>query len=145
MGQTSKSFSNTLMHGCDVLSTFITQAGELALLQMVNELRSCGAGANRRGSSRCWRRPTRCALHSWETTAHGGAVFLALAGEAWDYTGSRRLLWEMRQGSHATAGLDLDLVGQVCIVLSHVRGGCCRHCLLVSRQRSDHLLYSSTL
>jgi Nicastrin len=41
-------------------------------------------------------------------------VFLALTGEAWDYTGSRRLLWEMHRGSDATAGLDLDLIDQVC-------------------------------
>ena len=41
-------------------------------------------------------------------------VFLALAGEAWDYMGSRRLLWEMHRRSDATAGLDLDRIDQVC-------------------------------
>jgi Nicastrin len=46
-------------------------------------------------------------------TARRRIVFLALAGEAWDYTGSRRLLWEMHWGSDATAGLDLDLIDQV--------------------------------
>lgn len=40
-------------------------------------------------------------------------VFLALAGEAWDFTGSRRLLWEMHRRSDATAGLDLNLIDQV--------------------------------
>ena len=57
-------------------------------------------------------------------------VFLALAGEAWDFTGSRRLLWEMHRGSDATAGLDLDLIDQVRIIQSHVRGGCCLRCWL---------------
>jgi Nicastrin len=57
-------------------------------------------------------------------------VFLALAGEAWDYTGSRRLLWEMHRGSDATAGLDLDLIDQVRIALPQVPGGCCLRCCL---------------
>ncbi len=40
-------------------------------------------------------------------------VFTALAGEAWDFMGSRRLLWEMHKGSSATAGLDLETIDQV--------------------------------
>ena len=40
-------------------------------------------------------------------------VFAALAGEAWDFMGSRRLLWELHAGSDATAGLSLDAIDQV--------------------------------
>lgn len=40
-------------------------------------------------------------------------VFAALAGETWDFMGSRRLLWEMNQSSGATTGLTLDSIDQV--------------------------------
>lgn len=53
-------------------------------------------------------------------------VFLALAGEPWDYMGSRRLLWEMQQGSNATAGLDLDLIDQVALLCHQIESLACR-------------------
>lgn len=37
-------------------------------------------------------------------------VFLAVMGEPWDFMGSRRLLWEMEQGSSSVDGLSLDAV-----------------------------------
>eukprot|EP00879_Flechtneria_rotunda_P021871 GHRR01023066.1.p1 GENE.GHRR01023066.1~~GHRR01023066.1.p1 ORF type:complete len:604 (+),score=189.04 GHRR01023066.1:381-2192(+) len=40
-------------------------------------------------------------------------VFLALAGETWDYMGSRRLLYEASLGSNSTAGVDMSLIEQV--------------------------------
>jgi hypothetical protein len=40
-------------------------------------------------------------------------VFLALAGEPWNYMGSRRLMWDLaRGGTPFTAGLDLADVDQ---------------------------------
>lgn len=52
--------------------------------------------------------------------ASGGAeryakriVFLALAGEAWGYMGSRRLLYDADSGSNSTQGLRMQLVEQV--------------------------------
>lgn len=70
-------------------------------------------------------------------------VFLALAGDSWDYMGSRRLLWEMRRGSNATAGLDLNLIDQVWEQFSRIfswkvhtqaGSGCCRQAM---HQRSN--------
>lgn len=40
-------------------------------------------------------------------------AFLAMAGEPWDYMGSRRLLFDMYQNSTSTAGLNLALIDQV--------------------------------
>ena len=40
-------------------------------------------------------------------------VFVALAGEGWGYMGSKRLLWELSQGSPAVDGLKLDMIDQV--------------------------------
>lgn len=40
-------------------------------------------------------------------------VFAGVAGESWDYMGSRRLLFDMSNGTSATAGLRLDLIDQV--------------------------------
>jgi nicastrin len=40
-------------------------------------------------------------------------VFLALVGEPWDYMGSRRLLWEIKNGSVTVAGLDPAKIDQV--------------------------------
>jgi hypothetical protein len=61
--------------------------------------------------------------HLTNVTAPGGnpgtlfqqrqLVFLALAGEPWGYMGSRRLLWELSQGSPTVAGLNWQLVDQV--------------------------------
>lgn len=61
--------------------------------------------------------------HLTNVTAPGGSpgtlfqqrqlVFLALAGEPWGYMGSRRLLWELSQGSPTVAGLNWQLVDQV--------------------------------
>ena len=40
-------------------------------------------------------------------------VFGAVAGESWDFMGSRRMLFDMSNGTSATAGLRLDLIDQV--------------------------------
>ena len=39
-------------------------------------------------------------------------VLAALAGETWDYMGSRRLLWEMDGGQNSTEGLQLEQISQ---------------------------------
>jgi hypothetical protein len=78
--------------------------------------------------------------HLTNVTAAGGSpgtlfqqrqlVFLALAGEPWGYMGSKRLLWELSQGSAAVAGLQWQLVDQV------GRGACYR---AMHKQRSNLL------
>ena len=40
-------------------------------------------------------------------------VLAALAGETWDYMGSRRLLWEMAGAQNSTEGLQLEQITQV--------------------------------
>jgi nicastrin len=42
-------------------------------------------------------------------------VLLALAGEPWNYMGSRRLLFEAASGSNNTAGFNMSLVEQVSV------------------------------
>ena len=43
-------------------------------------------------------------------------VLAALAGETWDYMGSRRLLWEMTNEQNSTEGLQLEQISQVSAV-----------------------------
>jgi hypothetical protein len=52
-------------------------------------------------------------------------LFVALAGEGWGYMGSKRLLWELSQGSTAVQGLKLDMVDQVGAACGH---GVCISC-----------------
>lgn len=47
-------------------------------------------------------------------------VFSAVAGESWDYMGSRRMLFDMSNGTSATAGLRLDLIDQVRVMKGFV-------------------------